>query len=100
MSAADLEVGRRAREGLHVHTPLLRVQPERLQRSFLQPTCIMSDRCKKRKEKTKKRKDYAFRRQFDEKPSIIPGCPGDRCYELMVISIRQQEISLGLVKTE
>ena len=23
----------------------------------------------------KKRKDYAFRRQFDEKPSIIPGCP-------------------------
>ena len=26
-----------------------------------------------RKEKT--RKDYAFRRQFNEKPSIIPGCP-------------------------
>jgi len=25
----------------------------------------------------KKRKDYAFRRQFNEKPSIIPGCPGD-----------------------
>ena len=24
----------------------------------------------------KKRKDYAFRRQFNEKPSIIPGCPG------------------------
>jgi len=24
---------------------------------------------------TKKRKDYAFRRQFNEKPSIIPGCP-------------------------
>ena len=24
----------------------------------------------------KQRKDYAFRRQFDEKPSIIPGCPG------------------------
>ena len=23
----------------------------------------------------KKRKDYAFRRQFDDKPSIIPGCP-------------------------
>ena len=23
----------------------------------------------------KKRKDYAFRRQFNEKPSIIPGCP-------------------------
>ncbi len=28
------------------------------------------------KEKEKKRKDYAFRRQFNEKPSIIPGCPG------------------------
>ena len=24
----------------------------------------------------KKRKDYIFRRQFIEKPSIIPGCPG------------------------
>jgi len=23
----------------------------------------------------KKRKDYAFRRQFNEKPSVIPGCP-------------------------
>ena len=28
---------------------------------------------KKRKEK--KRKDHAFWRQFNEKPSIIPGCP-------------------------
>jgi len=25
--------------------------------------------------KEKKRKDYAFRRQFNEKPSTIPGCP-------------------------
>ena len=24
----------------------------------------------------KKRKDKAFRRQFNQKPSIIPGCPG------------------------
>ena len=24
----------------------------------------------------KKRKDYAFWRQFDEKPIIVPGCPG------------------------
>ena len=23
-----------------------------------------------------KRKDYAFRRQFNEEPSILPGCPG------------------------
>ena len=25
--------------------------------------------------KQKKRKDYAFRHQFHEKPSVIPGCP-------------------------
>ena len=28
---------------------------------------------KEKKRKEKKRKDYAFRRQLDEKPSIIPG---------------------------
>jgi len=27
-------------------------------------------------QKEKKRKDYTFRRQFNEKPSIVPGCPG------------------------
>ena len=31
---------------------------------------------KEKKRKEKKGKDYAFRRQFNEKPSIIPGCPG------------------------
>jgi len=31
---------------------------------------------KEKKRKEKKRKDYTFRRQFNEKPSIIPGCPG------------------------
>ncbi len=33
---------------------------------------------KKRKEKTTTRLllDYAFRRQFNEKPSTTPGCPG------------------------
>jgi len=31
---------------------------------------------KEKKRKEKKRKDYASRRQFNEKPSIIPGCPG------------------------
>ena len=36
-----LEVGRRAREGLHIDSPLLRVQPESLQRSFLQHTCTI-----------------------------------------------------------
>ena len=25
---------------------------------------------------SKKRKDFPFRRQFNDKPSIIPGCPG------------------------
>ncbi len=29
----------------------------------------------KEKGKQKKGKDYAFRRQFNEKPSVIPGCP-------------------------
>jgi len=28
----------------------------------------------------KKRKDYTFRRQLNEKPSIIPGCPGVSSY--------------------
>ncbi len=32
---------------------------------------------KEKKRKEKKRKDYASRRQFNEKPSIIPGCPDD-----------------------
>ena len=27
------------------------------------------------RQRRKEKKDYAFRRQFDEKPSIIPGCP-------------------------
>ena len=30
---------------------------------------------KEKKRKEKKRKDYAWQRQFNEKPSIIPGCP-------------------------
>ncbi len=28
------------------------------------------------KERKEEEKDYAFQRHFDEKPSIIPGCPG------------------------
>jgi len=31
---------------------------------------------KEKKRKEKKRKDYTSRRQFNEKPSIILGCPG------------------------
>ena len=30
-----------------------------------------------KKGKREKGKDYAFQRQFDDKPSIIPGCPGE-----------------------
>ena len=30
------------------------------------------------KRKEKSRKDYTFRRHFNEKPSIIPGCPGHK----------------------
>jgi len=33
---------------------------------------------KERKGKEKERKDYAFRSQFNETPSIIPGCP-EKC---------------------
>jgi len=36
--------------------------------------------------KKKKRKDYAFWRQFNEKPSIIPGCPGTPLQKLGVIN--------------
>jgi len=39
-----------------------------------QGTCTPTDQ-EATKRKEKKRKDYAFRRQFIEKPSIIPGCP-------------------------
>jgi len=35
---------------------------------------------KEKKRKEKKRKDYTFRRQFNEKPCIIPGCPASLSY--------------------
>ena len=35
-----------------------------------------------------KRKNYAFRHEFNEKPSIIPGCPGD-AGELHLQSLHQ-----------
>ena len=31
---------------------------------------------RRNEKKEKKRQDYAFRRQFNEKRSIVPGCPG------------------------
>jgi len=36
----------------------------------------------------KKRKDYAFWRQFNEKPSIIPGCPGATALNLSYSTVR------------
>ncbi len=33
-----------------------------------------------------KRKDYTFRRQFNEKPSIIPGCPGFCCCVYLAVT--------------
>ena len=37
----------------------------------------------------KKRKHYACRRQFNEKPSIIPGCPGQ------IVDLDTQPVSAG-----
>ena len=38
---------------------------------------------------SRKRKHYAFWRQFNEKPNIIPGCPGpvSHLHELMCLSL-------------
>ena len=38
-----------------------------------------------------KRKDYAFRRQFNEKPSSIPGCP---VHTLLTVTRHKMQISL------
>jgi len=35
---------------------------------------------KEKKRKEKKRKYYTFRRQFNEKPGIMPGWPGTCCH--------------------
>ncbi len=50
----------------------------------LQPRKEKKRKEKKRKEKT--RLDYAFRRQFIEKPSTIPGCPRFTTYTKQVLS--------------
>jgi len=52
---------------------------------------------KKRKRKRKrKRRDYVFRRQFDEKSSIIPGCPGYQ--SLCIYMIKSTHMGLGSLK--
>ena len=47
--------------------------------------CNISKHCKQSSpvkiQKEKKRKDYAFRRQFDVKPSVIPGCPSVKSHD-------------------
>ena len=43
-------------------------------------TACIAASCKLQQEKKKKRKYYAFRRQFGEKPSMIPGCPDAASY--------------------
>ena len=50
----------------------------------------------------KKRKDYAFWRQFNEKPNIIPGCPGHthKHYVCIAVLLRpQHDKSLFVIST-
>ncbi len=47
--------------------------------------------------KEKKRKNYAFRRQFDEKPSVIPGCSGPECHMRMTDPTCPDELPAGLL---
>ena len=47
--------------------------------------------------KEKKRKDYAFRRQFNEKPSITPGCPATLC-ETRALQMRLYAFSSRITK--
>jgi len=41
---------------------------------------IEEDACRRTHRKKFTRKDYAFQRQLNDKPSIIPGCPGRRTH--------------------
>ena len=51
-----------------------------------------------RARKEKKRKDYAFRRQFNEKPSIIPGCPGGQGNPFMLHThFKTSKFALGVL---
>ncbi len=47
--------------------------------------------------KTRKRKDYAFRHQFNEKPSVIPGCPG--MLQAAYLGSRVSDMETSLVAT-
>jgi len=41
----------------------------------------------------KKRKEYAFRHQFNEKPSIIPGCPG--AVSILTLGLHRMILRIG-----
>ncbi len=43
--------------------------------SMIERLATTTKKEKKKKKKKRERKEYAFWRQFNEKPSIIPGCP-------------------------
>jgi len=46
----------------------------------------------------KKRQDYAFRHQFDEKPSITPGCPGKAVQFFIAIQVKvEPEVSTQFI---
>ncbi len=62
------------------------------------PEPLSKDYCNEKK-KEKKRKDYAFWRQFNEKPSIILGCPGTiaMMYSWVCIFNMCMPLKLGLV---
>ncbi len=47
-------------------------------------TCLLNAAIFNNNEAAEKRKDYTFRRQFNEKPSIIPGCPGNEAAEILL----------------
>ncbi len=55
-------------------------QADDLPRPLLLPECFVRqdglEDTQHRQLQQKKRQNYAFRHQIDEKPSIIPGCPG------------------------
>jgi len=49
---------------------------------------------KRKERKEKKRQDYTFWRQFNEKPSIIPGCPVQGGLQKWVLTF--QEVVSGV----